>query len=113
MVTSTSDTKTSPQTFTILYFAAASTYTNLLSETLPAPLALDRLFSTLESRYPGITTKVLKSCAITVNLEYVDIEEDSLKKDGRAEGEDSENVSYAFMIQPGDEVGIIPPVSSG
>ncbi len=116
MSTSTPGTKSAgetSQTFTILYFATASTYTNLTSENLPAPLALDRLFSTLESRYSGITAKVLKSCAVTVNLEYVDIEEDSPIKDVHVEAEDSENVSRVFMIQPGDEVGIIPPVSSG
>jgi hypothetical protein len=96
---------TSASTFTVLYFATASSYTTVFSEELPAPLLLAKLFPTLELRYPGITTKVLKSCAVTVNLEYVDIEDDSgLKSDATAEGK---------LIQPGDEVGIIPPVSSG
>ena len=92
-------------TFTVLYFAAASSYTARSSEELPAPVPLAKLFPTLESRYPGITAKVLKSCAVTVNLEYVDIEEDSEPK--------PDNVSKRFLIKPGDEVGIIPPVSSG
>jgi molybdopterin synthase sulfur carrier subunit len=96
---------TSASTFTILYFATASSFTTLSSEELPAPLPLVKLFPTLESRYPGITTKVLKSCAVTVNLEYVDIEEDlEAKLDCTSEG---------LLIKPGDEVGIIPPVSSG
>ena len=99
----------SEQTFTILYFASASTYTSLSSETLRAPLPLSQLFPTLESCYPGITAKVLRSCAVTINLEYVDIEEDAttteeINREGGVRG---------LVIQPGDEVGIIPPVSSG
>ncbi|OAL45785.1 Molybdopterin synthase sulfur carrier subunit [Pyrenochaeta sp. DS3sAY3a] len=86
--------------FAILYFAAASTFVGKASEHLPAPVGVRNLFSLLEERYPGITTKVLSSCAVTVNLEYVDIEEDA------AEGADIE-------IKEGDEVAIIPPVSSG
>jgi molybdopterin converting factor small subunit len=96
---------TPASTFTILYFATASSFTTLSSEELPAPLPLTKLFPTLESRYPGITTKVLKSCAVTVNLEYVDIEEDSEPK--------LDSTSEGLLIKPGDEVGIIPPVSSG
>jgi molybdopterin synthase sulfur carrier subunit len=98
-------TSTSTSTFTVLYFASASTFTTLSHEELPAPLPLAKLFPTLESRHPGITTKVLKSCAVTVNLEYVDHEEDLESK--------SDDGSKEFLIQPGDEVGIIPPVSSG
>jgi molybdopterin synthase sulfur carrier subunit len=97
-------------TFTILYFAAASTYTNKTSELLPAPLPVLSLFSTLESRYPGITARVLRSCAVTINLEYVDIELDNNADpmSGRALEPKGE-----LIIQPGDELGIIPPVSSG
>lgn len=96
---------TSTTTFTVLYFATASSYTAVSSEELPAPLPLEKLFPTLELRYPGITTKVLKSCAVTVNLEYVDIESDSESK--------SVANTECKIINPGDEVGIIPPVSSG
>ena len=92
-------------TFTVLYFAAASSYTTVSSEELPAPLPLEKLFPTLELRYPGITARVLRSCAVTVNLEYVDIENDLESK--------SEAITERKMIKPGDEVGIIPPVSSG
>lgn len=95
----------STSTFTVLYFATASSYTTVSSEELPAPLPLEKLFPTLELRYPGITAKVLKSCAVTVNLEYVDIENDSESKSGA--------VTERRIIKPGDEVGIIPPVSSG
>lgn len=85
-------------TFIILYFAAASSYTGLESEKLPAPLPLSKLFETLEARYVGISAKVLKGCAVTINLEYVDVP-----------GKDDEEV----VINAGDEVGIIPQVSSG
>ena len=85
--------------FGMLYFAAAATYTRKATEHLPAPLPISKLFDILESRYPGIKQKVLGSCAVTVNLDYVDVEED-----GRAPD---------LMINEGDEVAIIPPVSSG
>jgi len=87
--------------FTILYFASASSHTSKDSEFLPAKLPLSKLFDTLEERYPGIKAKVLESCLVTVNLEYVDLPEDSAR-DGKE-----------TIINEGDEVAIIPPVSSG
>lgn len=89
------DKEASASSFKILYFAAATSYTKREAEALPAPMKLSDLFSALEKRYPGIREKVLNSCAVTVNLEYVDLEEQTL------------------VIKEGDEVGIIPPVSSG
>ena len=86
--------------FTILYFAAAATFTGKTAEQLPAPLRVRDLFAKLNDIYPGIQEKVLSSCALTVNLEYVDLD------DGDAVGADQE-------IKAGDEVAIIPPVSSG
>jgi molybdopterin converting factor small subunit len=80
--------------FTLLYFASAATYTNKASDFLPSPLAPSKLYSLLEEMYPGIKRQVLDSAALTVNLEYVDLDE-------------------APDIQAGDEVAIIPPVSSG
>ena len=91
--------KALPGHFTILYFGPASNHTSKPSEFLPAPLSISKLFSTLEEKYVGIKANLLESCLVTVNLEYVDIPE---------EGEES-NV----VIQEGDEVAIIPPVSSG
>lgn len=61
-------------------------------------MPLTDLFGVLEKRYPGITKGVLDSCAVTVNLEYVDV--------GEGEG-------GGVVIRVGDEVAIIPPVSSG
>lgn len=86
--------------FSILYFAAASTFTKKASEHLPAPVGARDLFSKLEDMYPGIKDKVLGSCAVTVNLVYIDIE-----------GDDAPDVG--LVIGEGDEVAIIPPVSSG
>ncbi|KAI2614079.1 molybdopterin synthase small subunit CnxG [Hypoxylon fragiforme] len=69
--------------FNILYFASASSFTSKEFETLPAPLPLWKF-----------------SCLVTVNLDYVDIP-------------DANNESSTAMIEDGDEVAIIPPVSSG
>jgi len=84
--------------FSVLYFASAFSFTGRDHESLPAPLPLGELFTKLESRYPGIQAKILDSCLVTVNLDYVDVP---------GEGEEGS------VIQEGDEVAIIPPVSSG
>ncbi|UKZ73135.1 hypothetical protein TrVFT333_000776 [Trichoderma virens FT-333] len=84
--------------FSVLYFASAGSFTGRDSESLPAPLPMGKLFSELESRYPGIQAKILDSCLVTVNLDYVDVPE---------EGEDGS------LIQEGDEVAIIPPEKRG
>lgn len=86
--------------FNLLYFASASTFTSRDSEALPAPLPLSRLFETLEDKYEGITSQVLQSCLITINLEYVDLS-----------GTSTDGVP--IVLKEGDEVAIIPPVSSG
>lgn len=91
--------------FHIHYFSVVSAYTSKNSESLPAPLPLARLFDTLESRYPGIREQVLSSCGVSVGDEYVDIPEGNT-------GETDEAVA-GRVIQAGDEVAIIPPVSSG
>jgi molybdopterin converting factor small subunit len=88
--------------FSILYFAAASTFTGKATEFVPAPLRARDLFAELERRHPGIKDRVLSSCAVTVNLEYVDLGDD---------GDDA--APTGLEIQEGDEVAIIPPVSSG
>ena len=87
--------------FRILYFASAASFTRKSSDTFSAPMPVTELFGALETRYPGITKAVLDSCAVTVNLEYVDIEEENSGKKG------------GVVIHVGDEVAIIPPVSSG
>ncbi|KAI7091732.1 hypothetical protein KC356_g443 [Hortaea werneckii] len=83
--------------FTLLYFASATSYTRKQHDFLPAPLPILGLHDKLEKLYPGIVEKVLRSCAVTVNLDYVDLEEEASK------GE------KGLVIQPGDEVAIIPP----
>ncbi|KAG7293323.1 hypothetical protein NEMBOFW57_003369 [Staphylotrichum longicolle] len=89
--------------FNILYFASAGSYTSKNVEALPAPLPLKKLFATLEERYKGIRASVLDHSLVTINLTYVDMPDD---EGGDGEAED-------VVIQEGDEVAIIPPVSSG
>src|SRR5690242_17153863 len=88
--------------FSLLYFAAASSFTGKSSEHLPAPVEARNLFDRLEELYPGIRDKVLSSCAVTVNLEYVDLD-----------GDEDDAADLNKTIKEGDEVAIIPPVSSG
>ncbi|KAH7034836.1 uncharacterized protein B0I36DRAFT_360306 [Microdochium trichocladiopsis] len=91
--------------FNVLYFASAGSFTAKEYEAFPAPLELSKLFDVLEERYNGIRDRILSSCLVTVNLEYVDIPEGS----NTSEGESIAPV----VIKEGDEVAIIPPVSSG
>ncbi|TQS38653.1 hypothetical protein Golomagni_00838 [Golovinomyces magnicellulatus] len=84
---------TSSESFSILYFASASSYTSKDVEHLPAPMPLSQLFDSLEKKYKGIKT-------ITINLKYVDVPNEL---DDRSD----------TMIRVGDEVAIIPPVSAG
>lgn len=86
----------SDETFTVLYFASAGTLTKKSSESMPAPLSLVGLFSKLEAQYPGMQDKILSCSAVTINLRYIDLEE-----------------KESIVIGNGDEVAIIPPVSSG
>jgi molybdopterin converting factor small subunit len=85
--------------FNVLLFASASSFTSREYATLPAPLPIGKLFDALEELHSGIKDKILSSCLVTVNLNYVDMPDS-----------DSED---ALVIQEGDEVAIIPPVSSG
>ena len=93
--------KLPPNHFRILYFASAASFTRKSSDIFPAPMPITELFGVLEKQHPGITKGVLDSCAVTVNLEYVDVEEEINEKEG------------SVVINVGDEVAIIPPVSSG
>lgn len=87
--------------FTVLYFASASSHTGRGHDFLPAPLKIMQLYDTLDKKYSGFREKVLDTAALTVNLEYVDLDEESEKGEG------------CMVIEAGDEVAIIPPVSSG
>lgn len=93
--------KAPPGQFMLLYFASATSYTRKQHDYFDAPLLLSQLYDVLERQYPGFTEKVLDSSALTVNLDYRDIEEEAAKGDS------------GYIIQEGDEVAIIPPVSSG
>ena len=100
--------KPPPGHFTLLYFAAAASYTSKQHEFLPAPLPARKLFEVLNEKYPGIEDTVLVSCALTLNLDYLDLEEE-----GTAEHGCGHEHSQGVEIQEGDEVAVIPPVSSG
>ncbi|KAI1345740.1 molybdopterin synthase sulfur carrier subunit [Xylaria sp. FL0043] len=89
--------------FNVLYFASANSFTSKEYDTLSAPLPIGKLFDALEEKHKGIKEKVLSSCLVTVNLNYVDVP--------KADSEDASEPSV--VIQEGDEVAIIPPVSSG
>ncbi|KAK1067223.1 hypothetical protein LTR74_006591 [Friedmanniomyces endolithicus] len=91
--------KPPPGHFTLLYFAAATSFTRRSHDFFPAPLSLSQLYDAVEKKYPGMREKVLSSSALTVNLEYVDVEEEAQK------GE------KGIVIQAGDEVAIIPPAA--
>jgi molybdopterin converting factor small subunit len=99
--------KPPPGHFTVLFFASAGSFAGRDSDTLPAPLPLSKLFTELEARFPGMRAKILNSCLVTVNLEYVDVSDD----DGG--NGDEESPAGGIVLQEADEVAIIPPVSSG
>jgi len=116
-MTSSTTPSTETGTFTLLLFASASTFaSNVETLSLPAPQTLRSIFKHLESQFPGFTEKILRSCAVTVNLEYVEFDPDDLAKktDATQTGEgESDGEGLDLIIRKGDEVGIIPPVSSG
>lgn len=91
---------TTSGSFNLLYFASASSFTGKDSDEFQAPVPLSKLFTLVEGKYPGIKSKILGSCLVTVNLEYVDVPE-------------NETGESDVIIKAGDEVAIIPPVSSG
>jgi molybdopterin synthase sulfur carrier subunit len=91
----------------VLYFASASTFTMKEYEAIPAPMPLGKLFAALEERHPGIKARILDSCLVTVNLDYVDVPA------AAAPGSNGDAGSEQMMLNEGDEVAIIPPVSSG
>lgn len=63
-------------------------------------LTISELYKYVGSRHGDSAAILLDSCAVAVNMEYLE--------------EDTETgSSNAIVIRPGDEVAIIPPVSSG
>lgn len=83
---------------TILYFAAASTATGLDSERIPLPpqpLALSKLGEILVAKHPDTNLKqVLETSQWSVDAEMVDEPE-------------------KVILQDGNEVAVICPVSGG
>ncbi len=100
--------------FTLLYFASAASYTQKSSDRFSAPLPVSQLFQLLEENYPGMQKAVLDTCAVTINLDYVDLESEEPHDDDDSHSHDEgKKMPNSRMIQEGDEVAIIPPVSSG
>ena len=97
-ISHTMPSSASPGHFKLLYFASARSYVGKDDEEFKAPMNLADLIPRLDELYPGIATKILESCMVTINLDYVDI-----PKHGEAH----------ISIEAGDEVAIIPPVSAG
>lgn len=89
--------------FRLLYFASAASFTGKSADDFPAPLPVADLFGLVEKKHPGIKEAVLSTAAITVNLDYIDV----------ADGPQGLEDSKGRIINEGDEVAIIPPVSSG
>ncbi|OAL29151.1 hypothetical protein AYO20_09304 [Fonsecaea nubica] len=115
--------KTTTGTFTLLLFASASTFAGGVETLrLPAPTTLRGVFDALEAQFPGMRDAVLRSAAVTVNLEYIDVDPDidananaaataaGQKRDGDVGGDATDKGDGLDMvINAGDEVGIIPP----
>jgi len=116
-------TSTDKETLTLLLFASASSYAGTESLHLPAPTTLGAIFQTLETRFPGFLAKILSGAAVTLNLEYVDVSFPEVEPGREAEMAlglglmwDEWNASlegWRTPVKAGDEVGVIPPVSSG
>lgn len=89
------DRRLPPGHFLLLFFAASRTCAGREKDILPAPMTMAALRKHLGQQYPGMEA-ILEASALTINLEYVDEDEGS-----------------EVVIKGGDEVAIIPPVSSG
>lgn len=78
----------------IEYYGPSTQFTRIKSETLPAS-NLREVFNLWESKYTEAFTQYTRQhCGITVNLEYVDADDD-------------------VPLTDKDEIAVIPPVSSG
>ena len=79
----------------VLYFASAREASGLSEEAieLKGPETSDKLMETLILRHPALGS-VMKSCVLALNQEYMTREE-------------------SRVLQDGDEIAIIPPLSGG
>lgn len=83
--------------------APVNTSTTKGSPRKPSGLSVAELFAWISLTYGESAAGLLASCAVSINMEYLEDEEA-----GNA-GEPSR----AEVIHVGDEVALIPPVSSG
>ncbi|SMR43642.1 unnamed protein product [Zymoseptoria tritici ST99CH_3D1] len=101
--------------FTLLYFAASTSYSRKEHDFFQAPLPIAKLFDMLDNQYPGIKSRVLDSSAVTVNLDYVDVEEETGKGDAGLiikEGDESPiTLEKAFRPKQRRETGLCQPTA--
>jgi molybdopterin converting factor small subunit len=77
----------------IEYYGPSTQYTSVKEERVSL-FSLKELFQHWDSVYEGFSEYVRQSCGLTINLEYVDLNE-------------------SVKLDDSDEVAVIPPVSSG
>ncbi|CDH58579.1 predicted protein [Lichtheimia corymbifera JMRC:FSU:9682] len=85
----------------VLYFAGAHDITHIKSEEIAIPPSqsawtLEALINQLVQKYGDELAKLFEQCMFAVNMEAID----------------KENTRHV-ILKPGDEIGIIPPVSGG
>lgn len=80
----------------MLYFAKSAEITGIRSETISVPQEIKalQLWKEIETLHPGLAD-VRSQVILAVRQEYVELGEQQL------------------LLQPGDEIAIIPPISGG
>ncbi|KAJ8659253.1 molybdopterin converting factor, subunit 1 [Lichtheimia ornata] len=84
----------------VLYFAGAHDITHIKNEEIAIPpqsaWTLEALLTQLVQKYGDELAKLFEQCMFAVNMEAID----------------KDNTRHV-ILKPGDEIGIIPPVSGG
>uniref|UniRef100_A0A2K5E732 Molybdopterin synthase sulfur carrier subunit n=1 Tax=Aotus nancymaae TaxID=37293 RepID=A0A2K5E732_AOTNA len=80
----------------VLYFAKSAEITGVRSETISVPQEIKalQLWKEIETRHPGLAD-VRNQVIFAVRQEYVELGDQLL------------------LLQPGDEIAVIPPISGG
>ncbi|KAI2537451.1 MOCS2 isoform 8 [Pan troglodytes] len=80
----------------VLYFAKSAEITGVRSETISVPQEIKalQLWKEIETRHPGLAD-VRNQIIFAVRQEYVELGDQLL------------------VLQPGDEIAVIPPISGG